>query len=259
MHRLAVKQLASGLHVAPSVAPYVAMRREFLAAVAGGFAALHGRSLLAEPAPTAPGALAEALALTPRQTEGPFYPDRLPLDTDNDLIVVNDRLDASVGQVTHLAGRVLTPAGEPVRNATVEIWQVDGHGVYLHSADRRAALRDANFQGFGRFLTDSRGRYYFRTIKPVPYPGRCPHIHMAVYRGSSRVLTTQCYVAGEPQNDRDGIYRGLGDAKRLVTVDFKPLAGSTAGELTASLDLVVGLTPEDREGPGPVRPPRRGV
>src|SRR6266571_8485848 len=101
-----------------------------------------------------PGAFADELMRTPRQTEGPFYPDKLPLDTDNDLILVNDSLTPAVGEITHLSGRVLDRRGDPIRNALVEIWQVDNNGVYLHSADKHAT-RDQNFQGFGRFLTGS--------------------------------------------------------------------------------------------------------
>src|SRR3989304_1815038 len=151
-----------------------------------------------------PGLFAEALVLTPRQTEGPFYPNRLPLDTDNDLIIVNDGITPAVGEVTHLTGRLLDSAGNPLRNALVEIWQVDGNGVYLHTADRHAQ-RDANFQGFGRFLTGRSGEYFFRTVKPVPYPGRTPHIHFKIKQRGADEFTTQCDVKGESQNERDGI------------------------------------------------------
>src|SRR5216684_3806060 len=92
-----------------------------------------------------PGAFAEELVRTPRQTEGPFYPDQLPLDTDNDLIIVNDGLTPAVGEITHLSGRILNAKGQPIRNALVEIWQVDNNGVYLHSKDTHAT-RDKNFQ-----------------------------------------------------------------------------------------------------------------
>ncbi len=105
-----------------------------------------------------PGAFAEELLRTPRQTEGPFYPDKLPLDTDNDLLIVNDAITPAVGEITHLSGRILDAKGEPIRNALVEIWQVDNNGVYLNSRDTHAA-RDKNFQGFGRFLTGSSGEY----------------------------------------------------------------------------------------------------
>jgi protocatechuate 3,4-dioxygenase beta subunit len=192
------------------------------------------------------GAFAEELTRTPRQTEGPFYPDKLPLDTDNDLLVINDGLTPAVGEVTHLAGRILDARGEPLRNVVVEIWQVDGKGVYLHSGDRRKELQDGHFQGFGRFLTASDGRYYFRTIRPVPYPGRTPHIHVKVKRGERELLTTQCYIKGEAGNERDGVYRGLRDAKEreAVTIAFNPLEGSKAGELAARFDIVLGHTPE---------------
>ena len=90
---------------------------------------------------------------TPAQTEGPFYPDHLPLDTDNDLIIVNDSITPAVGEITHLSGRILDANGNPVRNALVEIWQVDGKAVYIHSRDSGHKNRDTNFQGFGRFLT----------------------------------------------------------------------------------------------------------
>src|SRR5712671_5410386 len=84
---------------------------------------------------TVPGAFAEQLLRTPAQTEGPFYPDKLPLDTDNDLIIVNNGITPAVGEITHLNGRILDGRGDPIRNALVEIWQVDNHGVYLHSRD----------------------------------------------------------------------------------------------------------------------------
>jgi protocatechuate 3,4-dioxygenase beta subunit len=194
----------------------------------------------------APGAFAEALLQTPRQTEGPFYPDHLPLDTDNDLIIVNDSLTPAVGEITWLSGRILDAKGDPIRNAIVEIWQCDNRGVYLHSGSDNKTKRDANFQGFGRFLTGSSGEYLFRTIKPVAYPGRTPHIHFAVkYKGRDK-FTTQCYIQGEPQNERDGVLRGISDAKARasVIVPFTPVKNSKAGELAAKFDIVMGFTPE---------------
>jgi protocatechuate 3,4-dioxygenase beta subunit len=194
-----------------------------------------------------PGLFAEELSLirTPRQTEGPFYPDRLPLDTDNDLLIVNDSITPAVGKVTHLTGRVLDLKGNPVNNAVVEIWQCDAKGVYLHTRDSSRKERDKNFQGFGRFLTNSKGEYYFRTIKPVPYPGRTPHIHFKVKKGGKELLTTQCYVKGEARNDRDFIFRSIAARSRpAVLVDFAPIKGSRIGELAAKFDIVLGITPE---------------
>jgi len=212
-----------------------ASRREFLGALTLGTAAF-----------ATPGAFAEALVRTPPQTEGPFYPNHLPLDTDNDLLIVNDTITPAVGSVTHLGGRILDAHGNPIRNALVEIWQVDNKGAYLHSKDPHHDQRDTNFQGFGRFLTGSTGEYYFRTIKPVAYPGRTPHIHFKIRRGGHELLTTQCYIKGEAGNERDGIYRSIRDpkAREAVTIDFAPMADSKLGELAARFDVVLGLTPE---------------
>ncbi len=157
-----------------------------------------------------PGAFAEELARTPSMTEGPFYPDRLPLDTDNDLVIVGNSTTPAIGEITHLTGRVLTQNGSPVNNLVVEIWQVDANGAYLHSGSDNGSHRDRNFQGFGRFTTNQAGEYRFRTIKPVPYPGRTPHIHFKVKRGERELLTTQLFISGFAGNARDGIYRGAG-------------------------------------------------
>jgi len=194
-----------------------------------------------------PGVFAEQLARTPSLTEGPFYPDKLPLDTDNDLLIINNSITPAVGEVTHLTGRVLSASGEPVPGVVVEIWQVDGKGVYLHSADSGRRKRDSNFQGFGRCEVNRKGEYRFRTIKPVPYPGRTPHIHVKVKKGDRELLTTQLFVNGHPQNARDGIFLDIRDPldRELVLVDFKPIKESRLGELAARFDIVLGVTPSD--------------
>jgi len=209
---------------------------------------LTGSLALGAAAFTARGSFADELAKTPKQTEGPFYPNRLPLDTDNDLIVLNDSLTPAVGEITHLTGKVLDAKGNPVKNALVEIWQCDAKGVYLHTADSdgKKEQQDKHFQGFGRFLTGGTGEYYFRTIKPVPYPGRTPHIHYKIKHGGKELLVTQLYVKGHPGNPKDGIWRGLGDEKTqaLVTTDFTPIKDSKLGELAANFNLVLGWTPK---------------
>jgi protocatechuate 3,4-dioxygenase beta subunit len=196
---------------------------------------------------TTPGLFAEELIKTPPQTEGPFYPDKLPLDTDNDLIIVNDRITPAIGEITHLTGRVLDLKGKPVNNALVEIWQVDAQSVYLHTRDSTNKKRDTNFQGFGRFLTGSSGEYYFRTIKPVPYPQRTPHIHLKVKKGGKELLVTQCYVKTEKErNEADFVYKAIRDpkARASVTIDFTPIKESKIGELSAKWDIILGVTPE---------------
>lgn len=215
-------------------------RRAFLGGLTLGAAAL-----------TARGAFAEELLRTPSLTEGPFYPDRLPLDTDNDLIVVSDGLTPAVGEISHLTGRILDARGNPIRDAVVEIWQCDANAVYLHTRDSvpKQAQRDKNFQGFGRFVTGSTGEYRFRTIKPVPYPGRpAPHIHFKVKKGDRELITTQLFIRDFPGNRQDGVFNGLRDPldRELVQVDFKPVADSRAGELAARFEIVLGRTPDER-------------
>lgn len=194
-----------------------------------------------------PGAYADALMKTPRQTEGPFYPNKLPLDTDNDLLIINDSISPATGEIVHLTGTIRNIKGDIIRNALVEIWQVDSKGAYLHTGDVHHKQRDINFQGYGRFSTDLYGRFYFRTIKPISYPGRTPHIHAAVSQKGRRMLTTQCYIKAEAKrNMKDHIYQRIGaEGQRLVTLDFNPIIENTTGEFAAHWDIIIGMTPED--------------
>jgi protocatechuate 3,4-dioxygenase, beta subunit len=156
--------------------------------------------------------------LTPAQTEGPFYPDELPADHDGDLLAFGN-LSYTKGQVTKLTGTVSDAQGRALRGAVVDIWQCDHQGHYRHPRDGGGV--DAAFQGFGRVSTDADGRYRFRAIRPTPYTGRTPHIHVKVALGGRELLTTQLYVQGEAGNARDGIYRSLNDAQRAaLTVPF---------------------------------------
>lgn len=219
----------------------IATRRGFLQGLTLGLAGF-----------TTPGLFAETLKTTASTTEGPFYPDKMPLDTDNDLLVINDAITPAVGQVTHLTGRVLTATAQPVRNAFVEIWQVDSTASYVHAGGRQPGGNDTNFQGYGRFLTDSKGQYYFRTIKPISYTlrgaFRTAHIHMAISRNGKRVFTSQLLVQGLPDNAKDGLFGRLNaDARATLLVDFRPLPGSGIGELSANWDVVLGKTLEELE------------
>jgi protocatechuate 3,4-dioxygenase beta subunit len=208
-------------------------RRRLLAGLGGG-------SLLL----ASPGLFAELL-LTPTQTLGPFYPDQLPLDQDNDLLLVGEQSTQASGTLVQLHGQILDARGKPLKDALVEIWQVDANGIYLHSRGGDRARRDANFQGYGRFETASDGRYRFRTIRPVPYPGRTPHIHFAVTLPGQPRFVSQCYIRGEPLNQRDGVLNSIRDPRlreRLI-VPFVPVAGTRAGEQVARFDIVLGVTP----------------
>ena len=173
-----------------------------------------------------------ARRLTPAQTEGPFYPVALPQDSDGDLLRNGSRRYAH-GQPAWVAGVVTDLEGKPVSGAQVEIWQCDHAGHYHHPGDGSRA--DADFQGFGRVTVGADGRYRFRTIRPVPYTGRTPHIHVKVKLDRRELLTTQLYVEGEPNNERDGLWRSLGEQRSLVTVPFR----ATSDGLQANFPIVI--------------------
>ena len=186
---------------------------------------------------------AAALMPTPRQTTGPFYPVELPLDSDNDLAQIAGHSERAAGAILHLGGRVLDPDGRPVRGARLEIWQCDSLGVYHHSRDRRGPA-DPNFQGFGSTAVAEDGAYRFRTIEPVPYPGRTPHIHFRILGPGFEPLVTQMYLAGHPLNARDRLYQRLGERASLVTVALEPAPDlepqSKSGAKRGLFDIVLG-------------------
>lgn len=176
------------------------------------------------------------LVLTPAQTEGPFYPVELPADTDADLLAQGAGRYAK-GEPAWLDGVVSDAAGRPLRGAVVEIWQCDADGHYHHPGDGGRA--DPAFQGFGRVSTGADGTWSFHTIRPVPYPGRTPHIHFKVKdAGGRELLTTQLYVEGEPANARDGLWRRLRQADREAVT--RPFVAGPDG-LSCDFPIVVDV------------------
>ena len=190
-----------------------------------------------------PVGAAAPLVLTPGQTEGPFYPVTLPADSDNDLVRVQGAASRAMGTVTHLDGRILARSGRPVPGAVVEIWQCDAQGIYRHPRAPNQDSFDGGFQGYGRAAADADGAYRFRTIKPVPYPGRTPHIHVAVVVPGSGRFVTQMYVEGEPLNERDGLLNRIRDpqARRSIIVPLTPADSLETGALRGTFDVVLDL------------------
>ncbi len=187
-----------------------------------------------------PGAANALLAPTPRQTPGPFYPQTLPLDDDNDLTRIAGADRVAAGEITDLEGRLLDRNGQALANRRIEIWQCDANGRYRHPYDQGGAQPDPGFQGFGATSTDAEGRYRFRTIRPVAYPGRTPHIHIAVKSDSRLRFTTQMYVAAEPRNDDDFLFRRIPVEQRpLVLAEFHR-SGLPEVSYAAEFDLILG-------------------
>lgn len=179
---------------------------------------------------------------TPTQSVGPFYPVIPPLHRDNDLTQVEGQARRALGQIADLYGQVLDVGGRPLAGLRVEIWQCDANGRYRHPGDRGSTAEDPGFEGFGHTISDAQGRYRFRTIRPVAYSGRTPHIHAAVFPKSGRPFVTQIYVAGEPLNDRDFLFQRVPESLRpLLLAEFVPVRDSVVG-LSAKFDIV--LAPE---------------
>ena len=189
----------------------------------------------------ASGAVA-ALIPTPRQTAGPFYPETLPLDDDNNLTEVAGRTGKAKGIISDVSGRIMDINGRPLRDLRIEIWQCDANGRYRHPLENASRSLDENFQGHGFTITNAEGLYRFRTIRPVPYPGRAPHIHVAVFPADEQPFITQLYIAGEQRNDTDFLYNYIpSDKRHLVTAKFE--ASTMPGaDRQASFDIILNRT-----------------
>lgn len=200
----------------------------------GGAVALTGAIF-----PRATGAA--GLDRTPSQAEGPFYPLDKPGERDWDLLRRGGGNGLAAGQPLELSGRVIATDGRPVAGAVMEIWQADNNGVYDHPRAPGRATFDPSFQGYGATRIDDTGRYRFLTIVPVRYAGRPPHIHVKLRVGGQAVLTTQLYIKGHPDNDRDGIFGALRfGGKDALLMDLRPsrIAGAPTGQAVA-FDFVV--------------------
>jgi len=201
-------------------------RRKMLAGFAGlmGFGALGGR--------------AAATVLTPKATEGPFYPSPKMRrnDVDNDLVKIKGLVEKAGGEVFTLRGKLIGTDNQPLAGHRIEIWQCDIDGNYMHPRDRGTANFDRAFQGFGYDITDVNGNYSFRTIKPTIYPGRTPHIHVKIFDDGHELLTTQFYIKGDPNNARDSLFNRMSaEEADAVSMTFSEKEGGPE----AVVDLMV--------------------
>ena len=163
-----------------------------------------------------PGASAQSAsicALTPAETEGPYYSQGAPAKS-------NLAADTRTGTRLTVTGRVLDAKCQPVRGAVIDLWQADAQGQY---DNRGFALR-------GKVTTDAQGRYTFTTVVPGRYPGRTEHIHVKVTPPGGRTLTTQLYLPNNANNARDRIY------ERQMELQNYRLSGTQA---TANFTFVV--------------------
>jgi protocatechuate 3,4-dioxygenase beta subunit len=140
------------------------------------------------------------------EVTGPVFGHNEIGPLDNDLIRNYAKDGDPVGERIVVHGRVLDESGRPVPHTLVEFWQANAGGRYRHKKDTYLAPIDPNFGGCGRALTDAEGRYFFRTVKPGPYPWRNyvnswrpAHIHFSIFgTGFAQRLITQMYFEGDP-------------------------------------------------------------
>ena len=182
------------------------------------------------------GFAAEAFT-TPGQMRGPFYPRTFPLDKDFDLTKVTGRDGVAFGEIVTVFGRVADVEGLALEGVMIEIWQVNGFGRYHHEGDDSNKPIDPNFQGYGAVMTNASGAYSFRTIKPIAYPGRAPHIHFAVSRKKGSPFVTQMYIAGARENAGDFLLSGVRDKteRESLIVSFE----KNGNELSGTFDIVL--------------------
>lgn len=203
--------------------PPVSARRRLINRVLGMTAA----------ALAAPPMAARAATVLPPIAEGPFYPPptwraRGPFagDWDADLTRVQraGRERLAEGEHLGLELRLVDTAGRVLEGAMVEIWQCDSWGRYRHPRDGAVPTDvDEGFQGYGQARVGANGVMGFRTIRPAPYVGRTPHIHVKVRHPSFGELSSQLFVEGDPGNTRDFVWRRLGAAERTaVAMKLQP-------------------------------------
>ena len=183
-------------------------------------------------------AQAPPLPPTPAQTEGPFYPRTLPADRDADLVQVTGHAERAQGTVLYFEGRVVTRDGRPVAGGRVELWQADRFGQYHHVGDE-GTPRDDNFQGYGVAMTDADGRFTFKTIRPVAYGGRPPHLHLKVSAAGRPPLTTQIYITGDRTDGDFVLAQSQAGTLARLSMALVPIGGREPGALAGHFDIVL--------------------
>jgi len=166
------------------------------------------------------------LLKTRTERTGPVFGHGFIREGDNDLTAHGE--SDPIGERILVHGRVLNEDGQPVRGALVEVWQANSAGRYRHKVDTYDAPLDPNFHGGGRMMTDEQGRYWFKSIKPGPYPWgnhhnawRPSHIHFSLFgAGILSRLVTQMYFPGDPLQPLDSIFNSIPDEaarQRLIS------------------------------------------
>jgi protocatechuate 3,4-dioxygenase beta subunit len=191
--------------------------------------ALAGAAMLACPA------MASSRRVVAPMTDGPFYPPRAwreqwsDWDADLSRVQRDGRTAVARGEHLGLELQLEDTNGRAIDGAEVEIWQCDVFATYRHPGVRLTTGQyDEDFQGFGTSRADRDGRLRFRSIKPVPYPGRTPHIHIKLRHAGFGEVTSQLFIAGDPGNARDFLWRTVDAADRpMLEMKLQPAAADS--------------------------------
>jgi len=180
---------------------------------------------------------------------GPLFSLRDLGPQDNDLLSNFATEGQPIGERMLLHGQVLDQNARPVPGVLIEIWQANAAGRYRHVNDGYRAPLDPAFGGCGRTVTDSEGRYFFRSIKPGAYPWpnatdswRPAHVHFSIFgSGFAQRLITQAYFEGDPLIDRCPIAGSIPDpAARNMLVARLDMENSVPFDMLAwRFDIVL--------------------
>jgi protocatechuate 3,4-dioxygenase beta subunit len=192
-------------------------RRSFVKiSMLGGIAGLYPVALSAE--------MIEKLLPTPEEIEGPFYPLIGVKDKDADLTQIAGKNGIARGKAIVLEGRVLDTDGNPIEEATIDLWQANAAGRYFHPHDpNTAAPLDPHFQGWAIVPSGKDGLFRFKTIFPGAYPAaprwlRPPHIHFKIKKPGYAELVTQMYFPDNPLNNKDRFLNQKSDEEKRLMV-----------------------------------------
>ena len=185
--------------------------------------------------------------------DGPVFGRIQVRPGDSDLL--HQHAGDPIGQRIVLSGRVLDSDGRGVPETLIETWQTNASGRYVDPNDPGFVPLDPNFTGAGRAITDSLGRFSFKTIKPVPYLGardawfRPAHIHVSLFNPHFGVrLITQCYFEGDPLIYKDPIVRAIPDPRgieRLIARFNVDMCDTTGEEATIAYDWDIVIRGSD--------------
>src|SRR5271156_3325515 len=163
-----------------------------------------------------------SLWATTSQTVGPFFSIGLTrLNQDN---LAGPGVS---GERVTISGRMTDGDGKPVPDGLIETWQANAHGKYAHPEDTQNKSIEAGFKGYGRIMTDDKGKFQFTTIKPGQVPGpnggtQAPHIAVSVFaRGLGRRLVTRIHFPDEPGNSSDFALSLVEPARRETLIAKK--------------------------------------